>query len=315
MKRRWRWWAWLILFAGVALVARFAFGFPWGATAKAVLDTAPGPLLIAILLNLLALVAKGWAWHLLLLPVAPNRWRTAQEAMMIGSAVNSLSVSVSGEAARVHHLVQRDGVSIAPAISSVVWSRVVEAIALAVFLLLVAWFFPLPPWMQTVRLVFGVALVAVAGVTLFGGWEPIVRGIPPKLGGWLKPLVEVATRSRLGWPVLLDLLNWFAEWATFHLCIVATGTPVPIVVSLMALVASNIVGAPRLTPANIGVLQASVVAGMVPFGIPAERAVAAGLVLQAAQVLPVLAVAAMILGWKGLRSAAIAPSTLAKETR
>ncbi len=299
--KRWRWWAWVLLVAGIGLILRFATGFPWRETADAIVGTSLPLVLGAVVLNLVAFAAKAWAWHLLLRPVAPNRWRTAQEAMLIGAAVNSISVSVSGEAARVHHMVQRDEVPLAAALSSVLWSRVVEAIALTLFLLLVAWLFPLPDWMRTVRLTFGLSLIAVALVTLLGGWATLLRGLPLRVSGFIQPLVDVAGRGRLTWPIVLDLVNWFAEWATFHLCIVATGTPAPYVVSLVALVAANIAGAPRLTPANVGVLQASVVVGMLPFGIAPERAVAGGLVLQAALVLPVLALGAGIVGWKGLR--------------
>jgi hypothetical protein len=50
------------------------------------------------------------------------------------------------------------------------------------------------------------------------------------------------------------------------------------------------------------VLQASLVLGMLAFGIAEDQALAAGLALQAVQVLPVIAIGVAIVGAQGLRS-------------
>src|SRR3989475_389833 len=68
-----------------------------------------------------------------------------------------------------------------------------------------------------------------------------------------------------------------------------------------ALVATNLSGLLRPTPANVGVVQAALVVGLLPFGVAPEQAVAAGLALQGLQVLPVLLLGAMATGWRLLR--------------
>jgi hypothetical protein len=50
------------------------------------------------------------------------------------------------------------------------------------------------------------------------------------------------------------------------------------------------------------VLQASLVLGMLAFHIPEDQALAAGLALQAVQVLPVIGIGVALVGAQGLRS-------------
>jgi uncharacterized membrane protein YbhN (UPF0104 family) len=97
------------------------------------------------------------------------------------------------------------------------------------------------------------------------------------------------------------LVNWVVQWATYDLVLRAAGLALPVSASLVALLAVNIGGVGRLTPGNLGVTQAAVVAALLPYHVAAERAVAAGLALQAIQVLPILGLAAALVGWSGLR--------------
>jgi uncharacterized membrane protein YbhN (UPF0104 family) len=97
-------------------------------------------------------------------------------------------------------------------------------------------------------------------------------------------------------------VNWAAQWLTFHWAIVATHVSTSAAVSLSALVVANLGGIVRITPGNVGVLQASLALGMLAFGIPGDQALAAGLTLQAVQVIPVVAIGVALVGAQGLRS-------------
>ena len=109
---RWRWLWWPAGLIGVALALKFFAGFPWRVTVAALFAADPWLLAVALVVNLSSLVAKGWAWHLILKPVAPHTWRAAQEANLVGSAVNDLSVAVAGEVARVHLIAREAGVPV-----------------------------------------------------------------------------------------------------------------------------------------------------------------------------------------------------------
>src|SRR5262245_11634202 len=145
-----------ILVAAIALVIvlglRAGWTFPWRTTATALTEANPAALAIVIIVSLACLVAKGWAWHLLLRPVAPHRWWSAQDANLLGAAVNNLSVAVVGEAARIRRLQVLDGVPLGITVASVVWTRAIEGVGLAVFLVTAPLLVELPPILRGIEI-------------------------------------------------------------------------------------------------------------------------------------------------------------------
>jgi uncharacterized membrane protein YbhN (UPF0104 family) len=299
--RRWRWLWWLLALAGVALALKFFAGFPWRITFAALLAANPWLLAVAMVVNLSSLGAKGWAWHLILRSAAPHRWRDAQEANLVGAAVNTLAVAVAGEAARIRIISQRAGVPVGVAVSSVMWTRVAEALALALLLVLAPSLLPLEPWLRAVQVGAGLGLVVVLLLVWVRGWAWLAERLPESLRSRAARLGSMGSGARLVAPTLLGLWNWGAQLATYHLVLGATHVPVTLAASFTALIAANLSGLLRPTPANVGVMQAALVVGLLPFGVAPERAVAAGLALQGLQVLPVLALGAMVTGWRLLR--------------
>jgi len=296
-----RWLGWLLALVGVGLALKFLTGFPWHVTFAALLDADRWLLVIALAVNLSSLVAKGWGWHLILKPVAPHSWRVAQEANLVGAAVNDLSVAVAGEAARVHLIVQRGGVPAGAAVSSVVWTRVAEGLALALFLVMAPSVLQLEPWLRAVQSGVGLALVVVLLLAWGRGWASLADRLPAALRSRLAVLRTMGTGGRLVWPTAFALYNWAAQWSTYHLVLRATHVPVSSAASFTALIVVNLGGLLRPTPANVGVTQAALVVGLLPFGVAPEHAVAAGLALQGLQVLPVLFLGAMVTGWRLLK--------------
>ncbi len=297
--KRWIWG--LIVVAGLGAAVRLMWRFPWPETGAAMAAMHPLLLLAALGVNLLSPLAKGWAWHLLLLPVAPHRWRSAQEATLVGSAINSISMGVTGDAARVTLLVRREAVPVRTTVLSVAWTRVVEGVGLALFLVLAPLLIRLPAPLRGLQLGAAVALATVFALSRFGRWARLIARLPRVLRDPVAVLARMSVGTRLLAPVLFTLANWIVQWATYDLVLRAAGLGLPVAASLTALLAVNIGGIGRLTPGNLGVTQAAVVGALLPFGVAPERAVAAGLALQAVQVLPVLGLAAALVGWSGLR--------------
>lgn len=296
-------------FAGVGIALKALAGFPWEDTLATLINANYWILGLALVINLGSLVAKGWAWHLLLNPVSPNHWKTAQEANLVGAAVNNVSIAVGGEAARIHYIAQRDGVPVGAAISSVVWTRVTETIALAIFLVMAPSLLRLPHWLRGLQVGAGLGLVIVMLITWHRGWSWILNQLPASLQRRAAVLAEMGSGGRLFWPTVLGLANWGTQWATYHLVLVAAHIPVTPAASFTALVASNLGGIIRITPAGLGVTQAAMVVGLLQFGVPADRSVAAGLALQALQVLPVIFFGALLTGWRLTETARDAEET------
>jgi uncharacterized membrane protein YbhN (UPF0104 family) len=214
-----------------------------------------------------------------------------------------VSVSVSGEAARLQRLAVRGEPPLGTVVSSLVWSRITEAIALAVFLAASLALLPPGPWLRSVRIavVAGLGLVALLWVT--GGWRRLVTRLPP---GWrhVAGIGSSTGTPALVAPVALGVVNWALQWLAYHWSIVGVGVAAPSGAALAALVAANLGGILRLTPGNVGVLQASIVMGLLPFNVDPERALAAGLALQAVQVVPTILAGVAIAGRAAIATSA-----------
>jgi uncharacterized membrane protein YbhN (UPF0104 family) len=296
--------AWLTV--GVVVVAggfalHFGLTFPWAQTFDALADADWLLLAAASAINIVSLAAKGGTWYILLSRLAPVSLRTAQAATFVGAAVNSISISVSGEAARCQVAGSRDGVSFGAAAASLVATRLVEALGLVLFLGLA--FVVLPPWPSARMLGIGL-LVAGAGFMLGYRLVPWERIHSRALGRWHETFIRIAAgHSHRGLVVAVALAaaSWVAQWFTYHWSISATHVAITPAVSLAALVMSNVAGILRLTPGNIGVMQGSLMLGLSAFHVPIANALAGGLALQAVEVLPVLAIGMAIAGRRGLR--------------
>lgn len=291
---------WLAV-AAIAAVAIQRFGhFAWGETWRQLLETNLVLLGVATVVNFLSLVAKGWAWQLLLRPTARVGWWDAQKANLVGSAATNVAGSVVGEAARARDLVRSTGTPWRAAIASVVWVRIVEALGLAIFLVTVPALFPLPEALRSFQIVAAIVLGLWIFIAPFHGWRRVARLLPAKWRDALGGLVEMGSLRHLPLPVLLVAVNWLTQWITYDFIIRAVGIHVGWPATFAALIAANLAMLLRLPAGNLGVFQASIAVGLLPFGVAPEDAVAAGIVLQAIQVIPVTLLGGALVGWQGL---------------
>jgi uncharacterized membrane protein YbhN (UPF0104 family) len=287
-----RWWRWALGAVVLAAALRYATRFPWAHTWAALAAADWSLLAVACGANLLSLAAKAASWQLLLRAHLPVRVRTTQAATFAGAAVGSFSVAVSGEAMRLHLLASREGVAPADGVRSIVASRLVEAAALGIGL---GVFAAVPSGVSPWRLAAGGILLAIVALALLARL-PWIRLRPPDGGaarGW--------TAGALVAPLGFAMAGWALQWATYHWSIAAMHVAVTPSASMLALLLANLGGALRLTPGNVGVVQGAVLVALRPYGVRASTAIAAGLALQAVQVLPVTAIGTVILGRRGLR--------------
>jgi len=132
-----RWLGWLLALVASGLALKFFTGFPWQVTFAALLDADRWLLLIALALNLSSLAAKGWGCA-----PDPQARRAPQLAGGPGGEPGRRGrerpVGRGGGRGRPRALDRAAGrgTDRGAAVSSVVWARVAEGLALALFLVM-----------------------------------------------------------------------------------------------------------------------------------------------------------------------------------
>lgn len=291
MQRRKGWQMVLGLAVSAALLAWVVGQIEWPLVRTALAQVRPAPLLLAVSLFTLALVARAQAWRVLLghpVPLAPVFW-----SLMVGFLFTTLLPFRLGEAARVVALHRSTGVPWSLAVSSVAVARLADAALLAFLVLSIAprvW--QGPALLQKVE--FWLVVALMGGLSLWlalrlrhRGLQRLQRMLPEHpwshrlvalLGRVLEslaPLEEPRIWVRfLGWKgltwgllvlehwVLLRL--WFPQatllWSAWVVGVASLGVALP------------------AAPGHVGVVEAGIMAALQPFGVDPNRALALALV-------------------------------------
>ncbi len=291
---------WALRAIGLAVTAYAGWAlwrFPWGDAGAALGHANWGFLAVAVVATVLSVLARGWEWHLLLLPAAENRLWTAERASLLGAAVGNVSVSVAGEGARVKYIADRDGVPPGLATAAVVWSRFLQMAAGLALVVVVPYFTDIPARMQAAHTVASVLLAAGLCLYLFRSRIPSGLPVPAFVR---RPLDAMRTIHREGpkIPAALALacVHWAMQYAAYHLVLLSSGIDAGFAATFAAVVIANVAWLLRFTPGNIGVMQGSIALALLPFGVDPARAVVASLILQAVQLLPLIPIAALAVG-------------------
>lgn len=267
------------------------------------------------------LAFRGLRWQRLIRPIVAVRYLPMFAYLLIGYAANNVLPARLGELVRSHYLGDREGVSRASALGTVVVERVVDLVA-------VVGIASVAVLVLSVRGVFAGAVVIGAGVaglllvslalgivahrlpgadriaTVVDRW-PQIRNLARSLQGGL----SVAARPRtLGEALLASA----AAWTCSILALAAIGQALGLQLSMgqAALITSGVALASAIpaAPSNIGTFEAAAVAAGTTVGLAPESALALGL-LSHAMILLVTSVGGAIafvrLGWR----TAVEPTT------
>jgi uncharacterized membrane protein YbhN (UPF0104 family) len=288
-----------LIACGAALVF-FLARFPWRDVPAVLARGNLALLCAAVVVNLGSIMAKGTAWYFLLRSAAPCSLRAAQEANLLGAGMNTVSVAVMGETARIQDLALRERLPLGPVAASVVRTRAVEALALAFFMVLAPTVITLPPLLHSLQVTGGALVLALVAVAWSGKRVRVLEILPARVRAVLSSITETGSARTFIPALLFALLNWIALWATYHLVLSAFEVRAPLAASFTALILTNLGGLFRLSPGNVGVTQAATIVALLPFGIHAPEGLVVGLALQAVQTLPVLALALLLFGGRHL---------------
>jgi uncharacterized membrane protein YbhN (UPF0104 family) len=105
---------------------------------------------------------------------------------------------------------------------------------------------------------------------------------------------DILTVERISLAMLLSLVNWAAQIATYHLVAVAAHFPISIPGSVATLITANVGFLVRATPGNVGVFQVVYGVTAQALGLDKAAAVAVALLLQLIQNVPVTLLAIVI---------------------
>lgn len=290
-----------VLLAVAVALALFGRRVDW--RSAALVMRAADPLLMAgaLTLNLLSLALKGARWWVFLRPLGNVRLPLVLRATFAGASLNNLVVAQGGEGARVLLVSRAAGVSSAGVLAALALDRMLDALSYLVLLVSAAWMLDLPEHIAHWRgaaaatLALSVALLVVLGLTAR-------RRIPTaeqasaitggRVSGYLRRMrggaAIVATPPRLVAALVLSLLAWSLQVATYDLTARAAHLPLPLAGSVAAMLAVGISFLVRATPGNVGVFQVIYALTVRSFGVAEGPAIAVALLIQTLQVIPTI---------------------------
>ena len=268
----------------------------------------------AAVLSTLDLAFRGLRWQRLLRPIARIRYLPMFGYLLIGYLANNVLPARLGELVRSHYIGDREGISRAAALGTVVVERVIDLVAVvgiatAALLILsvrgvVATAVFVGAGVATAFLV--VLALAIVAHRLPGADR--VRAIAdrwPKLQDLARSLqggLQVASRPRT---VIEALVTSVAAWTCSILAFAALGLAIGIqlTLGLAALIGSSVALASAVPagPSNLGTFELAAVKVSSAIGIPADTAFALAL-LSHATILVVTSVGGAIafirIGWR-----------------
>jgi hypothetical protein len=263
-----------------------------------------GWIIPAVTLYLLALVARTFRWQALLSPQRHVPFRELLPTMAMGRGANNIYPFRTGEIIRALLLRQRNEISAAGGVASILVERTFDGLTMILLLLMAALIGGIPEAReiellgQIVRIdlryllwvatgVFGAALAFIYAMVLWS--DPIQR----LLGWFIDHLVPQRFRSRFEgiasrfvvgfssvgsvWTLTLVLLSslavWTAETISYRLLMNAFGFGVNLHQLLLMSGSANLGTALPSGPANVGTFDAPSILVLTSVGVPKNTAI------------------------------------------
>ncbi len=275
----------------------------------------------AVTLSLLIQVFRAWRWQLELRPLARiglgQLWIVTSVAYM---AINVLPARM-GEIVRPWLLSRRSSVTFSNVVGNLVVEKTMDSIVIVFYILVgLLTTADLPAWVRRGALfpAAGAAILAGLVVLVWVGGEPffnqrVARYLPARFGAGLGRFINALLDGMriLPNPRLLAMVFtvsvalWSLPILSSYVVIRAFNFAVPFNAALMVFIFIGFGTALPQAPGMIGTYQYACVLALGLFGVPQTEAVAYGLVLNALQLLTLMAQGAVALplagvGWEDL---------------
>lgn len=288
----------------IAFLVIFARTIDWDAAWRA-MRSASAPLLIAAtVVHFLSMAIKGVRWWIFLKPAGSPSLGLALRASLAGSGLSNVLVAHGGDAARVVFVSRATGIPSSTVLATLTLERLSEPVGFMVLLVFAAVAFTLPESLERLQLPAEILLVLIAIAIVWfiraskrstpspasvSVAAPV--GINARFKKYLSQFVAstrlLITGPRFFWALVISMVAWAGQVATFQLAAAAAHVPIPPAASLAALLAVNLGLLVRATPGNVGFFQVVFALTVQPFGISRSDAIAVSLLIQTLQILPV----------------------------
>jgi hypothetical protein len=266
------------------------------------LYTAPAALLI-----LASLWLRAYRWRFILLPVKRIRIASLFRATCVGTMVNTVFPARLGELVRAHMIGKREGISRSVSFATVVGERVLDGLALLLFLMIPLFSGSLyaPGWLGEAG-AFAAAGYAIAitfliflkgrrvAATRFAA--AALRFVPERTrmrlvaatGSFVDGLGIFRGSKSMIVSALLSPVVWLPNVATVYLLLAATGIHVSVPVSFLLLVALCVIVIVPAAPGYLGTVQFVCVGILGLFGVPPGRALTFSIIYGACVFVPIV---------------------------
>lgn len=294
-----------LLVIGWAVVA-----LDWQQVGLALAQAHYGWVAAAVGLTLLTIFTRAWRWQVLFWPQS-FPLRHIFSALLIGQTANYILPARAGDLARIYLLDQTCGVSKTQVLGTIALEKLWDMVMLALFIGLLAWFFPLPDWLVNPAIsLTGLTVAAVLALALIGWRRQQALNWFEKVGprwmpGFYNRLVTVEQNLFKGFsglrhpkPIVAatwwSVLTWIIGGLTNYVVFRAFDLPLAMIPAGLLLVVLQVGVAVPSLPGRIGVFEGLCVIVLALFDIPFDVAFSYGLVLHIIVFIPPIVLAAIL---------------------
>jgi hypothetical protein len=294
---------WLLTAVILAFLVVFARTIDWAAAWSSMRHASLPLLVAAIAVNFLSICLKGIRWWLFLRPAGVPSLALALRATIAGAGLNNVLVANGGDAARVVFVSRATGVRSSTILATLALERMFDAVGFVILLVFGITFFELPHALEKWRRPAEALLVVIAALLIW--FVHAARSIRPEhvperrakartfwgrvrryLSRFAESTRSLTTGPRFLGALVLSMLSWAGQFATFALAAAAAHVSMRYSASLAGLLAINLGLLIRATPGNVGFFQFVYALTAEQFGIARDDAIAVSLLIQTLQILP-----------------------------
>jgi uncharacterized membrane protein YbhN (UPF0104 family) len=284
----------------VALLVVFAASrVDWHGASSTLMKASPLVVGAALIVNLSSLVLRGVRWWIFLRRVGAVPLSVAVRGAIVGSGLNNLLVANGGDAARTVLVARATRLPRTTVLATLALDRLFDPICFGLLLFVATFVIPLPGRLSKAQPVAGGALIVALGLLVLlirapadapdaavvtVGWRSTMRTLRQQV-------VFLSTSGRFIMAALASIGVWGLQIVVFSLAARSVGVSLPVAGSIAAILLTNTGLILRATPGNVGYFQFAYALATSPFGVPTSAAVAAAVLLQLVQIVPVTLIA------------------------